>query len=138
MSDTNQAETFTERVDVTTQPDGAFIGRLEIGTVSGSHPREDADALRAEVLTLRQRVRELEETRPEQAVIVTQPLAWEAERTSADSLAQWRNRKTRAGSAGSSSPRVCYSSRWEQRPWCSPYSRVRLERASSEEPGARS
>jgi hypothetical protein len=26
----SQAETFTERVDVTTQPDGAFIGRLEI------------------------------------------------------------------------------------------------------------
>jgi len=28
LSETN--ETFAERVDVTTQPDGAFIGRLEI------------------------------------------------------------------------------------------------------------
>jgi hypothetical protein len=60
MSDTSQAETFTERVDVTTQPDGAFIGSLEIGVVPGSHSPEEADALRAEVLTLRARVRELE------------------------------------------------------------------------------
>ena len=60
MSDTNQDETFIERVDVTTQPDGAFVGRLEIGTLSGSHPREDTDALRAEVLTLRARVAYLE------------------------------------------------------------------------------
>ena len=30
MSDNNQAETFTERVDVTTQPDGALIGTPEI------------------------------------------------------------------------------------------------------------
>ena len=38
MSDTNQAETFTERVDVTTQPDGAFIGTMERST-SWKHPR---------------------------------------------------------------------------------------------------
>ena len=50
---------------MTTQPDGAFIGKLEIGTVSGSHPREDADALRAEVLTLRNRIAELEDILPE-------------------------------------------------------------------------
>ena len=43
MSETSQTETFTERLDVPSQPDGAFIGRLEIGTVSGSHSREDAD-----------------------------------------------------------------------------------------------
>ena len=30
MSDTNQADAFTERVDVATQPDGAFIETLEI------------------------------------------------------------------------------------------------------------
>ena len=58
MNKTN--ETFTERVDVTAQPDGAFIGTMEIGVVLGSHPQQEADALRAEVLTLRQRVRELE------------------------------------------------------------------------------
>mgnify|MGYP003542516337 FL=1 len=58
MSENN--ETFTERVDVTTQPDGAFIGTMEIGVVPGSHPEENADALRVEVLTLRQQVRELE------------------------------------------------------------------------------
>jgi len=60
MSETSQTETFTERLDVPSQPDGAFIGRLEIGTVSGSHSREDADALRAEVLALRNRIAELE------------------------------------------------------------------------------
>jgi hypothetical protein len=58
MYETN--ETFTERVDVTTQSDGAFIGRLEIGTEPGSHPPVDADALRAEVLTLHNRIAELE------------------------------------------------------------------------------
>jgi hypothetical protein len=65
MSDASQADTLTGRVDVTTQPDGAFIGRLEIGTVSGSHPREGADALRAEVLRLRNRIAELEDILPE-------------------------------------------------------------------------
>ena len=60
MSDTSETDMFTERVDVTTQPDGAFIGRLEIGAVSASHPREDADALRAEILTLKARIHELE------------------------------------------------------------------------------
>jgi hypothetical protein len=53
-------EAFTERVDVTTQPDRAFIGTMEIDVVSGSRPQGEADALRAEVLTLRARVRELE------------------------------------------------------------------------------
>lgn len=58
MSDTN--ETFTERVDVTTQPDRAFIGSLEVSVVPHGHQDEDVDALRAEVLTLRNRIAELE------------------------------------------------------------------------------
>ena len=65
MSDASQADTFTGRVDVTTQPDRTFIGRVEIGTVSEAHPREDADALRAEVLRLRNRIAELEDILPE-------------------------------------------------------------------------
>ena len=36
MADTNQAETFTERVDVTTLADGAHIGTLEIDVRPGS------------------------------------------------------------------------------------------------------
>jgi hypothetical protein len=67
MSDTNQAETFTERVDVTTQPNGAFIGTLEIDVRRGDFQQDriaalqgENMALRAEVLTLRKRVRELE------------------------------------------------------------------------------
>jgi hypothetical protein len=67
MSDTNQAETFTERVDVTTQPDGAVIGTLEIDVRPGDHQQEriaalidENSVLRAEVLTLQQRVQELE------------------------------------------------------------------------------
>jgi hypothetical protein len=67
MSETSQAETFAERVDVTTQPDGAFIGTLEIDVRHGDHQQDriaalqgENTALRAEVLTLRNRVRELE------------------------------------------------------------------------------
>jgi hypothetical protein len=53
-------------VDVTTQPDGAFIGTLEIDVHHGDHQQEriatliENSALRAEVLTLRNRVQELE------------------------------------------------------------------------------
>jgi hypothetical protein len=58
------SETFTERVDVTTQPEGAFIGTLEVGVISQpiceDNHLEELNALRAEVLTLRSRVRELE------------------------------------------------------------------------------
>jgi hypothetical protein len=54
------SETLTERVDVTTQPEGSFIGTMEIEVVARSHPDGDADALRAEVLMLRNRVQELE------------------------------------------------------------------------------
>jgi regulator of replication initiation timing len=60
-------ETFTERVDVTTQSDGAFIGTLEIDVRHGDLQQDriaalldENTALRAEVLTLRNRVRELE------------------------------------------------------------------------------
>jgi hypothetical protein len=61
----SQTDTFTERVDVDTQPDGAFIGTLEIevppvSTREVDH-QEELNALRAEVLTLRARVAELEE-----------------------------------------------------------------------------
>jgi hypothetical protein len=66
MSD-SQTETFTERVDVSTQPDGAFIGTLEIEVRPGDHQQDrvaallaENSALRAEVLTLRNRLRELE------------------------------------------------------------------------------
>ena len=60
----SQTETFTERLDVTTQPDGAFIGTLEVGVMSQpiceANHLEELNALRAEVLTLRARVKELE------------------------------------------------------------------------------
>jgi hypothetical protein len=66
MSD-SQTETFTERVDVTTRPDGAFIGTLEIDVRPGDRQEDriaalldENTALRAEVLTLRNRVQELE------------------------------------------------------------------------------
>jgi hypothetical protein len=52
---------------VSTQPDGAFIGTLEIDIRTGDHQQEriaalidENSALRAEVLTLRNRVQELE------------------------------------------------------------------------------
>jgi len=60
MSDTNQSETFTERVDVTTQPDGAFIGTLEIEVRPGDRHQEQVQALRDECDRLRNRVAELE------------------------------------------------------------------------------
>ena len=55
MPDTN--ETFTEQVDMTTQPDGAFIGRLELGVM----PSTDRDVDHQEDLNaLRDRITELE------------------------------------------------------------------------------
>ena len=58
MPETN--ETFTERVDVTTQPDGAFIGTLEIGVKPSGHRNEQVAALQEECNRLRDRVAELE------------------------------------------------------------------------------
>jgi hypothetical protein len=55
MSEIN--ETFTERVDVSTQPDGAFIGTLEIEVRPGSI--RDADH-QQEINALRDRIAELE------------------------------------------------------------------------------
>ena len=60
MSDTNQADTLTERVDVTTQPDGVFIGTLEIEVRPGDRHQEQVQALQAECDRLRNRVAELE------------------------------------------------------------------------------
>jgi hypothetical protein len=61
----SQTDTVTERVEVTAQPDGAFVGTLEIGvlpaTTRDADHQEELVALRAEVLTLRARVAELEE-----------------------------------------------------------------------------
>jgi hypothetical protein len=61
MSDTNQDETFTERVDVTTQPDGAFIGTLEIDVRTGDHQEERVRTLQDECDRLRDRAAELEQ-----------------------------------------------------------------------------
>ncbi len=55
MPDTN--ETFTERVDVTTQPDGAFIGTLEIEVRPGTTSHVDHQE---EIIALRERLAELE------------------------------------------------------------------------------
>jgi hypothetical protein len=64
MAETSQADTFTERVDVSTLPDGTFIGTFEVGVTSQpiceANHLEELNALRAEVLTLRSRVRQLE------------------------------------------------------------------------------
>ena len=60
MSDTNQAETFTERVDVTTQPEDAFIGTLAIDVPPRDRQGEGVQALRDECDRLRDRVAELE------------------------------------------------------------------------------
>jgi hypothetical protein len=57
MSEIN--ETFTEPVDVTTQPDGAFIGTLEVD-VRPADRREQVQALQDECDGLRDRVAELE------------------------------------------------------------------------------
>jgi IMP cyclohydrolase len=56
----SQTETFTERVDVSTRPDGAFIGRLEIDVRHDDHQLERIAALIDENSALRNRVRELE------------------------------------------------------------------------------
>jgi len=59
MYETN--ETFTERVDVTTQPDGALIGRMEIEIRPGvDHQEERVRTLQDECDRLRDRVAELE------------------------------------------------------------------------------
>ena len=60
MSDTNQTETFTERVDVTTQPDGALIGTLAIDVPPRDRQGEGVQGLRDECDRLRDRVAELE------------------------------------------------------------------------------
>ena len=60
MSDTSQDEAFTERVDVTTQPDGAFIGTLEIDVQPGGRQEEQMRAVQDECDRLRDRVAELE------------------------------------------------------------------------------
>jgi len=52
----SQAETFTERVDVTTQPDGAFVGTLEIDVPSTGQEADHQEELNA----LRDRLAELE------------------------------------------------------------------------------
>jgi hypothetical protein len=52
----SQAETFTERVDVSTQPDGAFIGTLEIDVRPGNHQEERVRTLKDECDRLRDRV----------------------------------------------------------------------------------
>ena len=58
MPETN--ETFTERVDVTTQPDGAFIGTMEIDVKPSGHQNEQVAELQEECNRLRDRVAELE------------------------------------------------------------------------------
>lgn len=52
--------TFTERVDMTTQPDGAFIGTLEIEVRASDRHEEQVQALQDECDRLRDRVAELE------------------------------------------------------------------------------
>jgi hypothetical protein len=53
-------ETFTERVDVSKQPDGAFIGTLEIDVRSSDRHQQQVRALQDECNRLRDRVAELE------------------------------------------------------------------------------
>jgi len=61
MSEASQTDTFTERLDVTTQPDGAFIGTLEIEIRPGAdHQEERVRTLQDECDRLRGRVAELE------------------------------------------------------------------------------
>jgi hypothetical protein len=60
MSEANQADTFTERVDATTQHDGAFIGTLEIEIRPGDHRQSALEALAEENRFLRDRVADLE------------------------------------------------------------------------------
>jgi hypothetical protein len=58
MPETN--ETFTEQVDVTTQPDGAFIGRLEVDVRPSDRQEEQLRRLQDQCDRLRDRVAELE------------------------------------------------------------------------------
>jgi hypothetical protein len=58
MSETS--ETFTERVDVATRPDGAFIGTLEIDVRPGDRQEEYLRRLQDKCDRLRDRVAELE------------------------------------------------------------------------------
>jgi hypothetical protein len=58
------SETFTERVDVTTQPDGAFIGTLEIDVPPAI--TRDVDH-QEEINALRDRIAELERMLAERA-----------------------------------------------------------------------
>jgi hypothetical protein len=67
MSDNNQAQTFTERVDVSTRPDGAFIGTLEIEIRPGDHQEKQVRTLQDECDRLRDRVAELERMLAERA-----------------------------------------------------------------------
>ena len=64
MSEANQTDTFTERVDVTTQPDGAFIGTLEIETRPADRIESEAvrrvQELREELTAARDQIAELE------------------------------------------------------------------------------
>jgi hypothetical protein len=62
LSDSN--ETFTERVDVSRQPDGPFIGALEIDVPEGDPHQEQMQALRDECDRLRDRVAQLERSTP--------------------------------------------------------------------------
>jgi hypothetical protein len=58
MSETSQVDTFTERVDVSTQPDGAFIGTVEIEICPGDDQEKRVQTLQDECDRLR--VAELE------------------------------------------------------------------------------
>jgi hypothetical protein len=63
MSETSQADPFAERVDVTTQPDGAFIGTLEIevppATIRDVDHQEEINALRDRIAELERENTEL-------------------------------------------------------------------------------
>jgi Viral A-type inclusion protein repeat len=52
----SQTETFTERVDATTQPDGAFIGTMEVAvppaTTRDVEHQEEINALRDRIAEL--------------------------------------------------------------------------------------
>jgi len=58
-------ETFTERVDVTTQADGALIGTMEIEVRPGDHQQDRVASLLVENSALRDRVRQLERANAE-------------------------------------------------------------------------
>ncbi len=61
MSETSQVDTHSRSgVDVSTQPDGAFIGPMEIEICPGDHQEERVRTLQDECHRLRNRVAELE------------------------------------------------------------------------------